>query len=760
MCVMKRILGCFFILLGFSSYAQNASVYGIITLEGGALGKAQVTLNDGEYNTETALDGTYRLANIKPGTYTLLVISPISEKKEQVIRLVKDQGLELILDVKPIVTELDEIAIVSRSLGLTDRTPYNVTKLEVRDVSFKGSPSGIMGQLQNEPGVNAAEMGHGIVKPFIRGLGFSRVATIYQGNKFENHQWGADHGLGLNDLEIESVDVIKGPSSILYGSGALGGVIIMNDDQSYLNDSVFHATFGTTYNSVSNGVRAYGSFGKQFSNKWYVAGSAARESHADYYDGDNRLIGNSRFNSMTARVHTGYAGKRFTNKLSYSYNQQLLGIIDDDEMEEGESLATTRNDREMQLPFQEVTDHLISYNQQFNPNNHWKTNASVSYHLNYRKEIEDDIDDIDLGLTQHHVFYNLRAEQSKHENFTNTIGVQGSVVDMKNMLEAEEILIPNAFYNEVGLYYLNTYKKKAHTIQGGLRMDYRSLVATADQENIVEEGYVLPGEPDDRSLGVDFLGLTGSLGYTYQINPRNLVKINASSGFRSPDIAEILSNGPHPGTNRYEMGNVGFGREQSLQGDASWVRRSNNWDVQLSAFTNYVNNYIYFMDSGDTTDTGLNIWEFRQTDALLYGGEIAVNYKPFSTNKLMLNVHANLIRGNDINNNENLTFIPADRTGIKVNYQPLKTTALSVFAQYDHVFEQNRPGDGEQRTTGYNLVQAGIKYEAKFNNKFFTIGVTGFNLLNETYIDHISILRAFNVTNPGRNIMVNLQFRF
>jgi iron complex outermembrane receptor protein len=285
------------------------------------------------------------------------------------------------------------------------------------------------------------------------------------------------------------------------------------------------------------------------------------------------------------------------------------------------------------------------------------------------------------------------------------------------------------------------------------------LIATAEQENIVEEGYILPGNPVDRSLGVDYLGLTGSLGYTHQFNPRNLVKINASSGFRAPDLAEILSNGPHPGTNRFEVGDVSFGREQSAQGDVSWIRKSNKLDVQISAFGNYVNNYIFFTDSGDTTDTGLNIWEFRQTDAFLYGGEFALSYKPMSNDKLITRLHANVTRGVDLNNDQNLTFIPADRVGLSINYQPLKKDALTIFAGYDRVFEQARPGEGEESTSGYNLVQAGIKYVANWKGKQFTLGITGFNLLNETYIDHISILRAFNITNPGRNIMLNLQFQ-
>ena len=645
-------------------------------------------------------------------------------------------------------------------MGLTERTPYNISTLDAKDISMKSSPSGVMGLIQQEPGVNAAEMGHGIVKPFIRGLGFSRVVTVYQGNKLENHQWGADHGLGINDLGIASADIIKGPASILYGSGAIGGVILLNDDQPYLEDNKPKRTIGTTYNSVSAGQRIYASMGKSLSSGFYLAADGAYESHADYFDGDKRLIGNSRFNSQTLRIHSGYKTDDFHGKLSYTFNNQLLGIIEDDEMEEGQSLATTRGDREMQLPFQNVVDHLISYEQSYKVNDSWSTDGSISFHHNQREEIEDAFDEIDLGLQQKHIFYNLRATNKASGNLTNTFGFQGAYIDMRNMLEAEEILIPNAVHHENGFYYLGTYKSGDHTFQGGVRFDYRKLTADANQENIIEEGYTLPGEPTDRRLAVDFSGLTGSMGYTYKLNPKNLLKANISSGFRAPDLAELLSNGPHPGTNRFEVGNINFGREQSLQGDISWIRKGKNFSFEVSMFANYVNNYIFFQDGGDTTETGLNIWEFQQTDALLYGGEFALSFNPLESKRLTTAIHGNLIRGIDINANENLTFIPADRIGVGVKYFPFENIPLEVMGGYDLVFTQNRPGFNEVSTNGYNLVKASVKYTASFNNHKVAIGVTGFNLLNETYVDHISILRAFNVTHPGRNIMINIQWQF
>jgi iron complex outermembrane recepter protein len=656
-------------------------------------------------------------------------------------------------------TLFEEIAIVGDKIGLTENTPYTISRLDLKEINFKGQPSGVMGQIQREPGVNAADMGHGIVKPFIRGLGFSRVATIYQGNKLENHQWGADHGLGINDLGISSVDIVKGPASILYGSGALGGVILLNDDETYLLDQKLHGTFGSTLNTVSMGVRNYGTLSKSFKNGWFIAAEGAYETHADYFDGDNRLIGNSRFNTSTLRFHTGYQGEKSFHKLSYTYNNQSLGIIEDDEMEAGESLATFRSDRAMQLPFQRVQDQLVGYRQQYKINQKWSQELDLTYHYNQREEIEDDFNDVDLGLQQQHIFYNLRFKNEVNTHYTQQFGIQGSLLEMTNMKEAGEILFPNSKHIENGAYYLSTYTKSKHTLQGGMRIDYRAMRADANQENIIEEGYVLPGNPEGRTLDFAFFGATGSLGYTNTIDEKHRFNVNISSGFRSPDLAELLSNGPHPGTNRFEVGDVSFGNEQSWQTDIGWKYVGKQFRVRLSAFGNLINNYIFFTDSGDTTQSGLNIWEFKQSNAFLYGGEFDIVWKQSSTSKLKIELFGNIIRGYDRENNTPLTFIPADRIGTQINYKPMTNQKLNTFVRNQYIFAQNRPGIGEINTAGYNLLDAGISYSLNIKAHKLNFGVTCFNIFNQTYFDHISILRAFEITAPGRNVMVNVWWR-
>lgn len=751
--ILLTFLFCSFLVL------SQHTVTGVVSADNRPLHGAIVNLSVDSSSIKTDNTGSFKFMNIKEETCQITVSYPGMMDFSAMLDFSKNSTPHLTIELQLDQQLFEEVVISSNSLGLTDKTPYSISNLNLKNVSYKGSPSGVMGIIQKEPGVNAADMGHGISKPFIRGLGFSRVVTLYQGNKLENHQWGADHGLGVNDLGISSVQIVKGPTSILYGSGAIGGVILLNDDETYLDSARITGNVGTTLNSVSGGVRFYGSIGKKFKNGFFVASDAATERHADYYDANKRLIGNSRFNNQTIRFHTGVKKERFHNKLSYTCNNQYLGIIDDNELIDSLSLATFRNDRVMQLPFQQVTDHLVTYRQKIKHNDRLISEATISYHYNDRSEIEENTDEIDLGLTQSHTFYTGKLTYI-NDKWRHTTGLQGSFVNMKNKRNAKEILIPNALSYENGVYYLGTWRNNNHTFQGGIRYDVRFTEANANQANISQEGYVLPQDDGSGKLGRLFTGFTGSFGYSFQFKEGAILKSNFASGYRAPDIAELFANGNHPGTNRFEVGNIDFNREQNVQLDASFGKKSKTFEYEISIFGNLVKNYIFFSDSGNTTANGLNIWSFNQTDALLCGGEFYTEYSPIERDKLSISLSGNLIRGIETAQRKNLTFIPADRIVLQLNYKPISQQPLFLFSTLQQVFRQQRPGFNETSTPGYQLWSGGAKYELQIQRQSLTFAITGFNLLNALYVAHISILRAFSIPSPGRNLMLNLQWRF
>jgi iron complex outermembrane recepter protein len=754
---MNKVWGLLFF-FSLSVVAQECRIQGTVTAAGEPLELVHIGIQELDRGIMTGEDGSYSIEDLKAGTYKISARSLgfISQEKEVTVKV--GQPATLNFELLEDRNELGEILIIDKRAGLNRKTPYNISTIEMQGIESTGSPGGLMGVLREVPGLYGAELGQGIIKPFIRGLGFTRIVTIYQGNKLENHQWGADHGLGVNDLGISNVDIIKGPASVLYGSGALGGVLLINDRETYLNSNSITGNVGSTFNSVSNGYRFTASAGKKFKNQVFFATDLAYENHSDYKDGNNRIIGNSRFNVATLRVHTGLDRERFKNKLSLSYNSQNLGIIPDEEMQPGASLATHDWDREMQLPFQKVEDLLLSYNQKtFHKD--FETTLHVSHHRNKREEIESSFDQTDLGLKQAHSFYNARIKFPKGR-VSHSLGVQGSYLTNRNLPEAEDILIPDANLFETGFYYLAGVDLDSWFLQGAIRYDYREVMAIASAANLVEKDFILPGNPEDRKLTRIFSGTTASLGATKNLDNHHTVKLNISGGFRAPDLAELFSNGPHPGTSRFEKGNDQFDREQSLQADLSYEFQKERFRMNVSGYGSIIDNYIFFEAAGEQHESGMELWEYRQTTARFSGLEFELRHSWLTDNRLETGLNGTLVRALDQKNGNPLAFIPPDNLNANFDYYALQDKSLHFNSRLRLVNRQNRTGVNEEVTPGYTLLNIGVNKTWFISSTRVEAGVSLQNVLNKTYTDHMSILRAFNVPAPGRNLMVNLRYNF
>lgn len=755
---MQNIFSVVVVLLGQFIFAQNTFVIeGKINDENGVIPFATLLLSDFNTGTQSDENGYFKIETAsKPTAITVQALGFLPKTKT--ISFENSTAVYIEIQLQAALESLNEVLIVDIQSGLTRRTPYALSQINMQHISQSSHAGGIAGVLKEQPGISGAELGPGIVKPFIRGLGFSRVVTLYQNNKLENHQWGQDHGLGLNGLGVQSVDVIKGPASILYGSGAIGGVLIVKDDASYLHSDKLTGNMGSTFNSTSSGFRTYGSVGKKYQNNFFIAFDAAYENHADYKDAENRSIGNSRFNYNTIRLHTGIDKKNYKNKLSFTYQKQNLGIIDDNELQE--TLATSRNDRSMQLPFQEVSDLLISFSEErFREN--FQTFLHLSHHFNDRNEIEENFNKLDLGIKQHHTFFTGRISFFPDSGFNHTFGLQASLMNTANKEEAEDILIPNARTHDMGVYYLGSKQLNKFYLQGGIRSDYRNVEALANSQALIDYGFILPGNPESKKLSTDFSGFTGSLGVSYRFKPKHQLKLNASTGYRAPDLAELFSNGPHPGTSRFEVGNANFEREQSLQTDITYTFAGSAFGIGGSFYVNDISNYIFFTNTGEIRpEDGLEIWEFQQQNALLYGTEWEVTYLPFQDDALQLRATTAMVRGELKEENENLTFIPADQFGFDVRYTPSFSKNTQFTAAIHHTSEQNRPGFNEMSTPAFTLVHSGLSHDFSFEKGTLNTSLQVKNLFNTNYVDHLSILRAFEIASPGRNVQLAVRYQF
>ncbi|RZS95806.1 TonB-dependent receptor [Cecembia calidifontis] len=704
--------------------------------------------------TVTDLDGSFKITAIPSGNITLQVSFVGYSTLIKTIRPGSDRNLVFVLEET--ATNIDEVVVSGAYIMSKESSPISIEKVDRTDLMKMPAPN-LMSALARTPGVSEISLGPGISKPVIRGLSFSRVLSLYQGARFENQQWGADHGLGMTETGIANVEMIKGPASIIYGSGAMAGVVHLVEEKDAIagqveGDAVFRAFSNSLGLRSEAGVK--GATEKGF--VWSLRGAA--ESHADYLDGDGNAVGNTRFNTQNIKAGVGLQKKWGDTRIRYTYLQQRLGILDEEEMDE---LVTTRNDRAMQLPFQDVRDHFFNSETNIFLGED-KLKATFGYHLNRRKEIEEDFDEVDLGINLSNFMYDVKYYKGFGPHVEAIFGVQGFYLKNTNFENAGEFLIPDATKDDRSVYGLLNYNKDKWVIQGGLRYDFRKVTADASAPHLIDYGFILPGEPANRMMERTFDGVTASGGATFRPDSHWRFRLNIAQGFRAPDLAELFSNGPHPGTSRFERGNADFVREQNLQTDFGIRYTNNGFSIAGEVFYNHINNYIFFSPTDERVED-LTVWTFEQADARLYGGELELDYQPTSAKWVNFGTNYSWVIGQRRSDNSFLPYIPAFRWTQTVDFR-LKTVGriqrpyVSILGSL--VFDQDRAAPLEEATPGYYLLGLNIGGNLKVSNNLLDVYLSGTNLLNKTYLDHMSLFRPFGVHQMGRNIALNVRIPF
>jgi iron complex outermembrane receptor protein len=182
----------------------------------------------------------------------------------------------------------------------------------------------------------------------------------------------------------------------------------------------------------------------------------------------------------------------------------------------------------------------------------------------------------------------------------------------------------------------------------------------------------------------------------------------------------------------------------------------------MAGFYNIINNYIYITPTGETTDTGIDIFRYKQANSNLVGGEVGLHLHPKSIKWLHFETTFASVVGKQ-ENGDYLPFIPAHKLRFELSVEKEKLWFLhQAFASANTTtaFAQNNAAPDETATAGYTLLDLNIGGNIKANNQFISLSVSANNLFDTKYIDHLSTLKEVNLYNPGRNIALNLRIPF
>ena len=641
-----------------------------------------------------------------------------------------------------------EEVVISASLGKLQRD--NIVHVDHQKLATlkQTSPLTLAEAISNIPGVEQTTTGSGIGKPVIRGLSGNRIVTYAQGIRIENQQWGSEHGLGVGDVGIESVEVIKGPASLLYGSDALGGVLFFVDDR-YASQHTVEAFAQSKFMSNTLGTMSNAGF-KLHKGKLKLNLFGAYSSHADYRTADFNRVFNTRFDEKSLKGSLGYNRKNWISNLRYSYLQNNYGISED-------AVFTNSTQRSFGLPYQVIDNHNVSLENIFFIGES-KLNLTLGSTTNYRKEFEEELDHHALGLKLNTHTYNLKWHAPTFKDkFNLVVGSQGMLQNNKN--DGEEILIPDGETTDIGVFMIGRLDLNKLQLQGGIRADNRIIDTKEMHLEHHHEGEEEEEETIIPALKNTYTGYTFSGGAVYNFKHTKL-RANISSGFRAPNTTELLSDGVHHGTNRYIKGEQNLQNESATQVDFSFDYRAKHFSFSINPFYNNIQNYI-FLSPTDSVIENDPVFEYVQTNAILYGGEVGFHYHPHKFHWLHIESNFSTVFAEN-SRGEALPLIPQTRLSSTIRSEfshKGKVRLKNIYVQHIYKFQQNRIGVFETASTDFSLINLGLNLEISNKENPLELSMGLRNLLNTRYIDHLSRFKAMGIPNQGINFYVGLKVK-
>ncbi|MBP5375082.1 MAG: TonB-dependent receptor [Bacteroidaceae bacterium] len=647
--------------------------------------------------------------------------------------------------------ELNEVMVT----GVTGDTKLKHSTAPISVVTGKElrqtTSTNVIDAVAKQPGMAQVTTGGGISKPIIRGLGYNRIIVMNEGVRQEGQQWGDEHGVEVDGNGVGSVEILKGPASLMYGSDAMAGVLILHHTPSPMEGEV-RANVSTEY-QTNNGLFAY-SLNAAGNHSGFVWDGrfSDKMAHAykNKYDG---YVPGSQFRERAGRLMLGLDKRWGHSHLTWTCYHLTPSIIEGERDEETGALEWTTNRHKTYsktLPFQQVKHYRAVWDNSINlPKGYLK--AIVGYQQNRRQEFEESMDDYEVFFKLHTVTYDVRYLTQDFDGWKVAAGVNGMWQRSQNL--GEEALIPEYRLFDFGGYATVSKEWERWTLNGGLRYDKRHL---------------------KYDLTKNFDGVTGSVGAVWNANEHIDMRLNMARGFRAPNMSELGADGVHEGTVRYELGNAQLKPEYSWQADLGVDFTSRYVSAQVALFANKISNYIFTKRIDAVMEEGYNTYEYTQGDARLLGFEAGVDIHP--VHRLHLGNTFSYVDARQLNQPEEtryLPFTPAPRWTSEVKYEithhgkvlnnAYLALGLECYLRQNHYYKADQT---ETATPSYTLLNLSAGTELMWGKKKVAeVYVTADNLLNRAYQSHLSRLKytdineatgRMGVYNMERNVVMKL----
>jgi len=699
--------------------------------------------------TTTNIDGNFEIRNLNSGTYTIrfsyLGYASLIKK----ITVPSDEVSNMIIKMKEAAINLNEILVTGNPfLSETKDLSQAAINLSALDLILK-SGSTIGEELNFQPGVAMRSNGIATGRPVIRGFSNNKVLILEDGLRMGDLSNASDdHSISDDGSEPEKIEVLEGPSSLLYGSNAIGGVVNIitdaipssvqqgfNGDLLAQGSTVNNEYLGNAHINYGTGRFSFhGKFWKRKGQDYSISGGDKTfNSDLDSY---GSLVG------ISVHPDWGMTGFSYTN---YNNKYGLPTIPDADEI-------VYIDMRKKQYRFAADVNNINSFL------------TSMSFKAGYLDYNHKEISRLDgavgtaFGLKTKSADLSF-ANKPFAENSNGVIGFYGLIQNYD--VAGKEALTPNADYTSYAAYFLEKFNFEKTTLTFGARYELNNIKFP---ETILTDSTFSSGENN-------FNTLSASLGIVYQFTEAASFFVNAANAFRAPTIEELSSYAIHEALASFDIGNRFLTKENTTGIDIGLRSQEANYNFEVTGYYNKVSNLIYrkplaqfFSENIDpitnepigfnTNGDGFRVHRYEQADAIVYGFESKLSYELFKG--FTATLVSDYVRAKNQTTDENISQIPPFRFLVEMRY----TTPRYWFgATFNFAFAQNNVAPNEEPTAGYGLVgiYGGVKLLTGEYAHILNLKIN--NLLDQPYRDHLSAIKGFTFM-PGRNIQFSYRFLF
>jgi iron complex outermembrane receptor protein len=691
---------------------------------------------------------------------------PAQQKTDSISQLIELEEVRIVSDLKQTKQKSQSLDII-----MTDRNYLHTHR-----------SNSLMSTLDKLPGISAMQIGQGFSKPVIRGLGFNRVAVVEAGIKQQGQQWGADHGLEIDQFNVEDIEIIKGPVSLRYGSDAIAGVITLQQP-GLKEDDGFSGSL--TLDGRLNNKAVTSSFeGHYQKDGKFITGRFTTLSFEDYrvpadsfkYLGWTFPVHNNRLKNTAGRendlfIRTGIIKNGSTTILSLSNVNSKTGFFAGAHGIPGSvQLEDDGNYRNIDLPYQKVNHLKVILNESVWLNQKNRLKVDLGYQYNKRREFSKphshgiapvSDSNLELELKLQTLTLNGVLEYFMSENNTFDFGFNNEY--QKNRIGGYSFLMPQFEQYNGGLFIINRHKAsdKLNWISG-VRYDFANIHILEFIDPYLSSEY-RQRSPNMKKNDGDF---SFSIGLVY--NPDNYwnFKANIGKSFRVPTANEYSSNGVHHGTFRHELGDSTLNAEKSYQSDlsASYTKELNGFIDKLhfsaSFFANYFPNFIFLNPTGNFSwlpEAG-QYYQYEQSKAMRYGSEFEL--KIDFARRFKWSTSGDYVYAKDLKSDYPIPFTPPLRLLNEFSVNPFSTVNFGMAHKY--TASQNRVSRNEPATPDSHLFDLNATYCFLFNrgSPHIILSFQVQNMFDTKSYNHLSFYRYLDLPEIGRNIILSVQLLF